>query len=102
MESSLQARGLWAAIEGKEDFYDEYGYRNDRGALELIYMSVSVEMLPILCENTTLPIPRRVGGNLQDALARRRCATPRRRDYALSTTNSDRSLMSLLMIWPCI
>ena len=40
MEVSLQARGLWGAIEGAEDLDDEYGYRNDRGALELIYRSV--------------------------------------------------------------
>ncbi|KAK1694547.1 hypothetical protein QYE76_011244 [Lolium multiflorum] len=29
VEVSLQARGLWAVIEGAEDLEDEYGYRND-------------------------------------------------------------------------
>jgi hypothetical protein len=48
MEVSLQARGLWEAIEGTEDLDDEYGYRNDRGALELIYRSVPPELLPVL------------------------------------------------------
>jgi hypothetical protein len=37
MEVSLQARGLWGAVVGLEDLDDEYGYRNDKGALELIY-----------------------------------------------------------------
>jgi hypothetical protein len=36
MEVSLHARGLWAAIEGEEDLKEEYGYHNDKGALELI------------------------------------------------------------------
>jgi hypothetical protein len=48
MEVSLQARGLWEAIEGTEDLDDEYGYRNDRGVLELIYRSVPPELLPVL------------------------------------------------------
>ena len=53
MEVSLQARGLWAAIEGAEDLDDEYGYRNDRSALELIYRSVPAELLPVLRKHKT-------------------------------------------------
>jgi hypothetical protein len=53
MEISLQARGLWAAVEGEEDLDDEYGYRNDRAALELIFGKVPPALLQTLRKHKT-------------------------------------------------
>jgi hypothetical protein len=57
MEVSLHARGLWAAIEGEEDLKEEYGYRNDKGALELIYRRC--RWRSYLCRGSTKPRRRR-------------------------------------------
>ena len=53
MEVGMQARGMWRAIEGAEDLGDEYGYRNDKGAMEFILRSVPPEMLPMLRKHKT-------------------------------------------------
>jgi hypothetical protein len=82
MEVSLQARGLWGAIEGAEDLDDEYGYRNDRGAVELIYKSVPPELLPVLRKHKTAQAT-------WDAIRKMRAGSDRVRDAKAQTLRSE-------------
>jgi hypothetical protein len=82
MEVSLQARGLWAAVEGQEDLNDEYGYRNDKGALELIYRSVPVALLPVLRKHKSAQAT-------WDAIRTMRAGSEKLRDAKAQSLRSD-------------
>ncbi|KAK1686541.1 hypothetical protein QYE76_047389 [Lolium multiflorum] len=82
MEVSLQARGLWLAIEGGEDLDDEYGYRNDRGALELIFKSVPAGLLPVLRKHKT-------AHDVWEAIRKMRAGSEKVRDAKAQTLRSE-------------
>jgi hypothetical protein len=82
MEVSLQARGLWGAVVGLEDLDDEYGYRNDKGALELIYRSVPTAMLPVLRKHKSAQAT-------WDAICKMRAGSEKLRDAKAQSLRSE-------------
>jgi hypothetical protein len=82
MEVSLQARGLWGAVVGLEDLDDEYGYRNDKGALELIYRSVPAAMLPVLRKHKSAQAT-------WDAICKMRAGSEKLRDAKAQSLRSE-------------
>jgi hypothetical protein len=82
MEVSLQARGLWGAVVGLEGLDDEYGYRNDKGALELIYRSVPAAMLPVLQKHKSAQAT-------WDAICKMRAGSEKLRDAKAQSLRSE-------------
>ena len=82
MEVGMQASGMSRAILGAEDLDDEYGYRNDKGAMEFILRSVPPKMLPMLRKHQT-------SQELWEALRAMRAGSVRVRDAKAQTLRGE-------------